>query len=141
MDKLTKILISVAISLSFIAILISINKPAREFITGSVSYGSEYQGTTTRAIPGTSLTSPTTLCSTNGVLGSLVITGANTGVINFYDGTTTSSHTDHATTTIATIPASTAAGTYTFDVSTRRGLIYDVASGNTATATITYRCN
>lgn len=108
---------------------------------GSVNRGNEYHSTTTRAYPATSLTDPTVLCSTPGALGSVVVTGANTSIINFYDATTTGPHSDHATTTVATLPASLAAGTYTFDVLVTRGLVFDQDGGTLATTTITYRCN
>lgn len=109
---------------------------------GSVDLGSDYHSTTTRAVLNANganaamITS--TINSTQGTLGSVVITGANTGSINLYDETTTAAHTDHATTSIASIPGSTAAGTYTFDAVYFRGLVVEI-NGNVATSTITYR--
>ncbi len=100
---------------------------------------SGYQSTTTRtATLGAALTSPTTLSQGYGVLGSVVITGATTGIINLYDETTTAAHSDHATTTLATFPASTAAGTYTFDASYTKGLVYEEV-GAAPTTTITWK--
>lgn len=139
MTTLQKILLTVAIGISVFAIILSTNRT--ELVTGSVARGSEYQSTTTRSFPATSLTDPTILCPDGGVLGSVVVTGANTGVLNFYNGTTTSSHSLYATTTIATLPASLAAGTYTFDAVATIGLIFDQDSGIMPTTTITYKCN
>lgn len=139
MSKLQIILLTSAISFTILASILSSNKQVLSI--GSVSRANEYLSTTTKPYFGSPIADPTTLCQTGGVLGSVIITGANTGVMNFYDATTTASHADHATTTIATIPASAAAGTYTFDVATVRGLVYDLDSGITATSTITYRCN
>ncbi len=106
----------------------------------SVSRFAEYQGTTTRAFNGTAMANLQLIQSGPGTLGSVVITGAGTGVINFYDATSTGPHSDYATTTIATFPASTAAGTYTFDVLFTRGLVYEIV-GTAATSTVTYRAN
>ena len=106
---------------------------------GSVEFtGAAYQSTTTRPVSGVALTSPTVLSLGQGVFGSVVITGAATGVINIYDGTTTASHSNRATTTLATFPASTAAGTYVFDVQYLDGLIYEVV-GTVGTSTITWK--
>jgi len=78
-----------------------------------------------------------------GSLGSVVITGAAAGVLNFYDATTTNSakrDATQATSTllVASLPASLAAGTYTFDVTFSRGLIVDII-GTAPTSTVTFR--
>lgn len=108
---------------------------------GSVNDSSaSYNSTTTRAFPaGTALTSPTTLSAGFGSVGSVVITGAATGVIVLYDATTTGPHSDHATTTIASFPASTAAGTYVLDARYDRGLVYVLEGGTVGTSTITWK--
>lgn len=139
MTNTNKLLLAFAIVASLFSLF---DSSKGRLVVSGVNRSNEYQSTTTRAYPATSLTDPTQLCPDGGgVLGSVVITGANTSIINFYDGTTTSNHSLHATTTIATIPASTAAGTYTFDAIASRGLIFDQDGGNLATTTITYRCN
>lgn len=76
-----------------------------------------------------------------GILGSVVITGATTATaLNFYDATTTLSHTHHATTTLAAITASSPANTYTFDVSFARGLVVEFPSVvGAASTTITWK--
>lgn len=105
---------------------------------GSVMVSGEYRSTTTRAYNGVGIVNLSVLNSNPGTLGSVVITGAGAGVINLYDGTSTVTNLAWPTTTIATIPASAAAGTYTFDLSYYKGLIIEV-TGTTPTSTITYR--
>lgn len=101
---------------------------------GSVETGQEYNATTTSAGGTYATVSGDKLLKTgSGALGSVVITGANTGVLNFYNGTTTSGY------LIASIPASAAAGTYTFDATFTTGLFVDLVSGSMPTTTITYR--
>lgn len=84
-----------------------------------------------------------------GTLGSVVITGANSGVVSFYNATTTDinkrlGNTSTSSIHLATIPASAAAGTYTFDVIYTDGLFVDrnpqdLGGGAFPTSTITYR--
>lgn len=105
---------------------------------GSVPFGNEYQSTTTRNHLGASIANYTVLSSGQGSLGSVVITGAGAGTINIYDATSTVTNSAWATTTLASFPASTAVGTYTFDTIYRKGLMIEVI-GATATSTITYR--
>ena len=107
---------------------------------GSVSRFSEYTSTTTKTFNGTSLATPSVLVLGPGTLGSITITGANTGVINIYDGTSTVTNKQTGTTTLATIPASTVAGTYTFDSLFTNGLVIEEI-GLVPTSTITYRQN
>ena len=95
----------------------------------SVSQGSEYIATTTQT-----MASSDTLNTGVGTFGSVVITGANTGVMTVYDGTTTAVTNN----VLASFPASTVAGTYTFDVRYIKGLLITI-TGNAATSTITYR--
>src|SRR3990167_1157347 len=85
---------------------------------GSVSVSNEYNATSTKNAFTGSSTIPNyyALKTVGGSLGSVIITGANTGTINLYDATTTIPNTAWATTTLVSIPASTAAGTYTFDI-------------------------
>lgn len=104
----------------------------------SVQYGNDYNATTTAAtaVYG-SRTGDVLLKTGYGSLGSVVITGANTGAINLWDGTTTAA--GHTQRLLATIPASTAAGTYTIDAVYSIGLLVDLVAGNMPTTTITYR--
>ncbi len=107
---------------------------------GSVSIGGEYQGTTTSIgrFPAVAV-----LKTEQGTLGSVIITGANTGTINIYDATTTSilqRNQSQGTSTIllATFPASATAGTYTFDRVFFNGLLIETI-GLMPTTTITSR--
>lgn len=116
-----------------------------KLVSGSVNDSSAaYESTTTRAsFDGTAITAtgaaPKTLSVGFGTLGSVVITGASAGTIDLYDATTTGAHSDYVgTTTLASFPLSTVAGTYTFDVQYKKGLML-VLSGTTGTSTITWK--
>lgn len=122
------------------AVLISRDTPT----LGSVERANEYFATSTAGSAAFgAFTSGRLIKSDQGALGSVVITGANTGVVNFYNATTTnvSLRGNKATSTIliASIPASLAAGTYTFDAVYTDGLYIDIVSGTAPTTTITYR--
>ena len=108
---------------------------------GSVQQSSEYHST----MFGGALTSGASgqLVTGHAVLGSLVITGANTGIIDMYNVTTTNVNLRAAALTtstvlIASVPASTAAGTYTFDINAYVGLFVEV-TGLAPTSTLTWR--
>lgn len=111
---------------------------------GSVYIGNEYLATSTSAtsVYG-AFTASRVIVSGPSAFGSVIITGANTGTLNFYNATTSNVDLrtgNKATSTIliASFPASTAAGTYTFDVQVTDGLFIDIL-GLAATSTITYR--
>jgi len=105
---------------------------------GSVQVSSEYRATSTRDFVGTALPNYSILKPTAGTLGSVVITGAAAGDMIFYDATSSAPNATFGSTTLVVIPASTAAGTYTFDLIFRRGLLYEL-TGTTPTSTITWR--
>lgn len=112
---------------------------------GSVNDSSAgYESTSTRAaFDGTTITAtgaaPKVLSVGFGTLGSVVITGAAAGTIELYDATTTGVHTDYvSTTTLVQIPLSTVAGTYTFDLVYKKGLML-VLTGTIGTSTITWK--
>lgn len=112
----------------------------------SVAVTNEYMATSTAAstLLGATISNDILIKTGQGALGSVVITGANTGIFSFYDATTTdvSKRTNNIATSsilIASFPASVAAGTYTFDVQYTNGLLLELTSGNIATSTITYR--
>lgn len=114
--------------------------------SGSVTVASEYVATTTAAnsVYGATITGSKLIRTGSGTLGSVVITGANTGVVNIYNATTSNVNQrtgKKATSTIliATLPASLAAGTYVFDTQFSDGLYVEVVSGSIPTSTITYR--
>lgn len=113
---------------------------------GSVPQGSDYVATTTGSINayGQTVISSRVLKSTYGSLDSVVITGANTGIFNLYDATTSdvtkrTNNTPTSTILLANFPASVVAGTYTFDAQFSTGLYVDLISGVMPTSTIMYR--
>lgn len=123
----------------------TVNPTTPETVFGGVTVGNEYRATSTAASATYGAWTTGRLVKTGtGSLGTIIITGANTGVINVYDATTTSvlkRATSKATSTIlvASFPASTAAGNYVFDVEIKDGLYIDLVSGLMPTTTITYR--
>ena len=79
-----------------------------------------------------------------GTLASVVIMGANTGVMNFYDATTTNilartGNTSTSSILIASFSPSATVGTYTLDVEFSTALLLELNTGVFATSTITYR--
>lgn len=122
-------------------ILVNLWSNREQKAVGSVADGQGYVATSTKSADGTILPNYSLVMNGPGTFGSVVITGANTGVMYFYDATTTDKtlRTNQATTTIATFPASTAAGTYTFDAVVNYGVVYQLVVGVTPTSTITTR--
>ena len=133
-----------SISIGVVALIVLgifvFNKPSVDPVTplGSLS-NTPYKATTTDATWGS--VSTKVLKTGSGYIGSVVITGATAAAgLNFYDATTTRSHADHATTSIAVINASSPAGTYTVDVAFTRGLVVEYPSAiGVASSTITWR--
>jgi len=108
---------------------------------GSSVVGNDYYATTTGATSGNPAIR--TLKTGDGALGSVVITGANSGTITVYNATTSNvtlraSGKASSTIIIADFPANAATGTYTFDAQITDGLLV-VTSGNAPTSTVTYR--
>lgn len=136
-------LVALIAAVALAAVLISRDTPTDTL--GSVDRSHEYIATSTAGSSAFGAFTSGRLINTGaGALGSVVITGANTGVINFYDATTTNVNfrTGQAATStihIASIPASLAAGTYTFDAAYSDGLYIDIVSGTAPTTTITFR--
>jgi len=80
----------------------------------------------------------------NAILGSVVInTVASAGVLRIYDGFNNStSDATLATSTgtlIASFPAASIAGTYTFDVAVVKGIVVDPATGFNGNYTVTFK--
>ena len=117
--------------------------PTANKVLGNISSADAMQSTTTSSSWDTFAAAKTfkLLCSTPGVLGSVIINNETAGSFNIYDGTTTSSHTMHATTTLANINASLAENAYPFNSVANIGLIVEFQSSNVASSTITYRCS
>lgn len=115
--------------------------------SASVQITQEYTATSTATsnIYGATINSGITLIRTGqGSIGSVVITGAAAGVLNFYDATTSdvtkrASQFASSSILIASLPASLAAGTYVFDSQYNYGLLVVLSSGTMPTSTITYR--
>ena len=131
----------IAITLTFMAGVFALWLEKPSVVQGSVDFEfAGYYSTTTREVTGAILTNLSRIKNGSGVFGSIVVTGANTGMINIYDATTTNKNlrTKTATTTLVSIPASMAAGTYTFDIIFNNGLIYEY-SGLAPTSTITWK--
>lgn len=133
-------------AMAITALLFSIFYNSTQTAMGSTIQGSDYQATTTAQSTayGTTITTSKLVKSGPGSLGTVVITGANTGVVNFYDATTTdvTKRTNNIATSsilIASLPASLVAGDYIFDIALSTGLYVDLVSGNMPTSTISYR--
>ena len=114
-------------------------------VSAATIQGNDYQATTTAgsSIYG-SFTSGRLIKTGYGALGTVIITGANSGILNFYDATTTdiTLRTGNKATSsilIASLPASLAAGDYVFDIALSTGLYVDLVSGTMPTSTIAYR--
>lgn len=109
---------------------------------GSVAISNEYIATTTKDVAGNTLTDRT-LKTTGGVIGQVTVTGAAAGQITLCNATTsdvTQRSAALATTSLRciNIPASTAAGTYTFDAIFDTGIILDT-DAVAPTSTVMYR--
>lgn len=137
-----KILVALSISLVvMVIVLVSVISRTPRQVEGSVMVGSESNATTSPTGFGNSteklvITGPA-------VLNNIVLTGTNTGVVYFYDATTTditkrTNNTPTSTLLVASFPASAATGTYVFDISVKNGLMYQ-SVGNAPTTTITFR--
>lgn len=115
------------------------DKKPDEKPVGSVALGNEYHSTGT---PWNGVNVSHYLKMGQGALGSLVITKAGDTEFYLLDATTSPELPDaYATSSdeLAHIPASLAAGTYTFDVAFTDGLYFYVVGGNTGTSTVTFR--
>jgi hypothetical protein len=111
-----------------------------------VQTGQEYYATSTAASAayGANINGNRVIKTGYGSLSAVVITGANTGVFNFYDATTTNvnlrtGQKASSSILVASFPASVAAGTYVLDATFSTALLLDLVSGSMPTSTITYR--
>jgi len=143
--KSTYLLPAIITAMAITALLFSIFYNSTQTAMGSTIQGSDYQATTTaaNAVYG-SFTAGKLIKSGPGSLGTVVITGANTGVVNIYDATTTditqrTGNKASSTILIASLPASLVAGDYIFDIALSTGLYVDLVSGNMPTTTISFR--
>ena len=130
-------ILSLIILIAILFVVIS-DKPQEQEAIGSVAQSGEYHSVLT----GESSGGLDTLQLRTGpaTLGSIIITGTG-GAITVYNATTSNVNLRAgATSTLdfVDIPASTAVGTYTFDIIMPDGLLV-VLEGTQATTTITYR--
>ncbi len=108
------------------------------------SEASDYIATSTAANGSAgAFTSSRALKFNTGSFGSYVITGANTGIVNFYDATTTNvllrtNNTATSSILLASFPASATVGTYVIDAALKYGLYVEI-TGSAPTSTISYR--
>lgn len=104
---------------------------------GSVTQGNEYNSTTTRSTSaGTHWVAKTT---TNGgmcALGSIVVASSSATTLTIWNATST---TDSASTTIATLKAGVAEGTYTFDAVCTRGVVVATPASFNGMYVVTWR--
>ena len=131
------------LAIVFLGLFITLEK--EPIAIGSVSQGSAYNATSTASGEVFGAFTGDQLLKTGwGVLGSVVVSGAETGIVNFYNATTSNVEARTGNTTTSTIlmfsmPASLAAGTYTVDSVFTTGLLVELESGVMPTTTITYR--
>lgn len=142
MKKLEKILLAFSITLTVFVLVLVATRNQTQTAYGSVAFGNDYQATSTDQT-WTTLT-PKVLDSSNGSLGSVVITTVGTGSLTLYDATTTdvtkrTGATATSTITLANFVVTTGLGTFTFDRVFFNGLIAVWTGTNNASTTITYR--
>ena len=140
--EITTILIGLLLA-GFFTVFFFLNMKSGNTFAG-VSIGNEYQSTTTVAAVTGTFDGLEVLRTGQGSLGSVTITGANTGRIVFYDATTSDStlrsgSRASSTIVIADIAASVAAGTYTFDAEFTDGLLMSRLGGDGPTSTVMWR--
>ena len=112
----------------------------------SVSQGSDYMSTSTapNTVHGATISDSKAIRVGSGSFGSVNILGVNTGVVNFYDATTTdvnkrTGQVSTSTILLASFPSNAATGTYQFDQEFSDGLYLELASGIIPTSSISYR--
>lgn len=120
-----------------IGLLIGVYLTRPDAPLGSVTQGNEYNSTTTRSTSaGTHWVAKTT---TNGgmcALGSIVVASSSATTLTIWNATST---TDSASTTIATLKAGVAEGTYTFDAVCTRGVVVATPASFNGMYVVTWR--
>lgn len=132
-----------AICLTILAIVYMFVSNMQLAVAG-VQQGDEYQATTTTSTMSGTFDGLEVLKTGQGSLGTVIITGANTGGLVFFDATTTditkrAASKATSSIAIAEIPVSLAAGTYVFDAEFTDGLTIVRLSGSGPTSTVTWR--
>lgn len=137
MSKLHKVLLAAALAFSLVGLVVlTIQNPVSDTL-GSVARGGEYQATTTSTM-GTNKHQliQSAYNSSSVTLGSIVVASTSATTIKIWNATST---TDIASTTLGTLKASVAEGTYTFDLILTRGLILEIPTGFNGNYIITHR--
>lgn len=140
-QKLSSSLVYGVIVLAILAFVYLIGTSQKiDKVEASTIMGNDYQATTTFAA---SVPLIRQIKSTAGSLNSVNITGKNTGLLTFYNATTSdiTKRTGQVATSsilIADFPTNAPEGTYTFDAEFSNGLLM-IGSGAIATSTVTYR--
>lgn len=148
-NTLSKVFISIGIALFFLGFTLGIGYIASQvkIASGSVSVTDEYIATTTSSMhAGVVIATKqqrVVLSNRGGTLGSLVVGSTSPATlvnapIKIWDATSTL---DLASTTVSILSASSANGTYTYDVVLNRGLIVELPVGFFSDIVITYRNN
>lgn len=132
-----------AISIITIAFVIGFCINNSQVTNASTSLGSSYKSIQTAPVQtNTSFYQSAIIQTFPGTLGSVVVTGTNTGYLTLYDATTSNVNLRAGATTtlrvITTLPSNMATSTYTYDADFYYGLVSEW-TGNVATTTITYR--
>jgi hypothetical protein len=146
LKKVALVLTIIAVLVALIALMILFKGTTDEPPVGSVAQSSEYHATTTYSgVPKHNYLAYDSL-STQGTLGSIIVTkvGAGTTMNYIYDATTTNALKRAATMSttsiiMATWPGNLATGTYTFDTVYLNGLLFENTDGGLGTTTITFR--
>jgi hypothetical protein len=128
---MNKIVISLLIAITLILGVIVISKPSNVNL-GSVDGVYAYKNI---IASNASTTAAVTVRGGAGVLGSIVVLKTSATALAVYDGAATTT----GATLIATLPASIAAGTYTFDVAVKSGVVLAGSVGFTGDYVITTR--
>ena len=130
-------LLPIIVSMAFLIVALYLNVLNRA--DASVAVSNEYRATTTDATWSTAVTGCKDTLVNHKTLGSVIVTKTSNAIMNIYYATTTASHSNHPTTTIASFPLTTV-GTYTFDVGADRGICVSVdTTVGVASTTITTR--
>ncbi len=134
----------VIVLIGIIVLVLAFRLPLTQTVSGSSLQGNDYQSTTTQPILTGTFDGLELLKTGTGSLAQVTITGANTGIIAFYDATTSdvslrTASRSTSTIAIAELGASVAAGTYTFDAEFSDGLLMVRLSGSGPTSTVMWR--
>jgi len=132
MSKTEKVILSLAFIFALVGLFFAFTNTNSNL--GSVDNGGTYTYKNIIA-SNASTTSAVSIKGGSSVLGSIVVLKTSATALAIYDGSATTT----GATLIATLPASIAAGTYTFDLNVLTGLVLAGSVGFTGDYVITYR--